>query len=403
MNKENLAQSKIIVAICGGVAAYKAVDLIRRLKEKGAIVRVVLTAGAQQFITPLTCQAVSGLPVHSDLFDCTAEAAMSHIELARWADWLLIVPATADVIARIAHGIANDLLTTLYLATTAKVAIVPAMNQQMWAHPQLQANIAHLSAQGVLVWGPASGVQACGDVGLGRMLEVADILEVFAATIAKSPGRLVGKKVVITAGPTYEPIDPVRYIGNRSSGKMGFALASAFAAEGAKVVLIAGPVKLQTPQYVSRIDVETAAQMWMAVENAITGAAIFVGVAAVADYTIANTANQKIKKSDEALSLVLTPTTDIIKSVAALPQRPYIVGFAAETEQLIAHARAKRVAKNMDLIIANQVGNELSFDQDDNEVIAIWATGETYFPRQNKETLAKDLVSLIVDQLFRAE
>lgn len=385
---------RILLGISGGIAAYKAITLVRRLREANCEVRVVLTESAAQFVTPLSLQAVSGAPVRTSLFDATAEAGMDHIALARWAEHILIAPASADVMARMAQGMANDLLTTLILATTAPVTIAPAMNQQMWAHPSVQANLALLQARGVRVIGPAAGVQACGDVGAGRMTEPEDIAAQLLAP--SSTVHWPGKRVVITAGGTREPIDPVRFIANRSSGKMGFALAAAAAATGATVTLICGPNHLATPAGVTRIDVETALEMHAAVA-VITAMDVFIGAAAVADYRVAQPAAQKIKKTadSDTLALTLVKNPDIIHSVAQRAEKPFVVGFAAETEQLIAHASAKRMAKGMDLICANLVGEKRGFDQPDNAITALWAQGEREFVPTDKTVLATQLIELI--------
>ncbi|MHB8921254.1 MAG: bifunctional phosphopantothenoylcysteine decarboxylase/phosphopantothenate--cysteine ligase CoaBC [Halothiobacillus sp.] len=385
---------RILVGISGGIAAYKSITLVRRLRDAGSEVRVVLTESALQFVTPLSLQAVSGQPVRSSLFDAEAEAGMDHIALARWADLVVIAPATADVLARMAQGMANDLLTTLILATRAPVAVAPAMNQQMWAHPAVQANLEALKARGVRVIGPASGTQACGDVGEGRMVEPEAIAAQLLAP--KSSVDWQGKRVVITAGGTREPIDPVRFIANRSSGKMGFALAAAAQATGAEVILICGQNILPTPIGVTRIDCETAAHMQAAVE-AITAIDVFIGAAAVADYRVAQPATQKLKKMAPAamLTLNLVANPDIIAGVAQRVPKPFVVGFAAETEQVIEHAQKKRIAKGMDVICANAVGNGLAFDQPDNALAVLWANGEHRFPRTDKTGLATQLIELI--------
>jgi phosphopantothenoylcysteine decarboxylase/phosphopantothenate--cysteine ligase len=385
---------RILVGISGGIAAYKAITLVRRLRDAGCEVRVVLTESAAQFVTPLSLQAVSGAPVRSSLFDATAEAGMDHIALARWAEQVIIAPASADVLARMAQGMANDLLTTLILATTAPVAVAPAMNRQMWAHPAVQANLATLVARGVRVIGPAAGAQACGEVGAGRMEEPEAI-----ATLLLAPRSTVhwqGKRVVITAGGTREPIDPVRFIANRSSGKMGFALAAAAAATGATVTLICGSNTLATPAGVMRIDVETALEMHAAVA-AIPHMDVFIGAAAVADYRVAEPATHKIKKAINAdiLALNLVKNPDIIQAVAQRTPKPFVVGFAAETEQLMHYANQKRIAKGMDMICANLVGDGLAFDQPDNALTALWAQGERVFARMDKSVLAAQLIELI--------
>lgn len=384
---------RILVGISGGIAAYKAITLVRRLREAGAEVRVVLTEAAAQFVTPLSLQAVSGAPVRTSLFDAEAEAGMDHIALARWAEQIIIAPASADVLARMANGMANDLLTTLLLATTAPVTIAPAMNRQMWAHPAVQANLATLTARGVRVMGPASGSQACGEVGAGRMVEPEHLAAQLLAPISCVNWR--GKHVVITAGGTQEPIDPVRFIANRSSGKMGFALAAAAQATGATVTLICGPNALPTPAGVTRVDVQTALEMQGAVRD-IASMDVFIGAAAVADYRVAAPALQKIKKTADAdtLTLTLVKNPDIIHGVAQRSPKPFVVGFAAETEQLIEQAKAKRVAKGMNMICANQVGESLGFDQPDNAITALWAGGEQVFERAEKTQLATQLIEL---------
>jgi phosphopantothenoylcysteine decarboxylase / phosphopantothenate---cysteine ligase len=385
---------RILVGISGGIAAYKSITLVRRLRDAGAEVRVVLTEGAAQFVTPLSLQAVSGQPVRTHLFDPEAEAGMDHIALARWADAILIAPASADILARMAAGMANDLLTTLVLATTAPVTVAPAMNQQMWAHPAVQANLDTLKKRGVQVIGPASGVQACGDVGAGRMVEPEDI----AAQILRARSNVdwIGKRVVITAGGTREPIDPVRFIANRSSGKMGFALAAAAREAGADVMLICGPNNLPTPAGVHRVDVETAMQMQSAVA-AVEEMDVFIGAAAVADYRVRTPAEHKLKKSPDADSLTLTlvKNPDIISEVARRAEKPFVVGFAAETENIQAYAEEKRRTKGMDVICANAVGEGLAFDQPDNALSVIWSGGVHHFERADKTRLATQLIELL--------
>ncbi|HQS03732.1 MAG: bifunctional 4'-phosphopantothenoylcysteine decarboxylase/phosphopantothenoylcysteine synthetase [Halothiobacillus sp. 35-54-62] len=385
---------RILVGISGGIAAYKAITLVRRLRDAGVDVRVVLTEAAAQFVTPLSLQAVSGAPVRSSLFDAEAEAGMDHIALARWADQIIVAPASADVLARMANGMANDLLTTLILATEAPVTVAPAMNRHMWAHPAVQANLATLKARGVRVIGPASGVQACGEVGAGRMEEP----EIIASALLAPPTavRWQGRHVVITAGGTQEPIDPVRFIANRSSGKMGFALAAAAQATGAAVTLICGPNALATPAGVTRVDVHTALEMHAAVLGQ-DKMDVFIGAAAVADYRVAQPAPQKIKKTrdTDTLTLTLVKNPDIIHAVAQRSPKPFVVGFAAETEQLLQHARQKRITKGIDLICANRVDDNLAFDQPDNAVTAIWANGERAFARAEKAALATQLIELI--------
>ena len=365
---------RILLGVTGGIAAYKSPDVVRRLTERGAEVQVVMTTGAREFVAPLTFQAVSGREVRSDLWDESAERAMSHIELARWADLILIAPATADFIAHLAHGLADNLLTTVCLASSAPVAIAPAMNRQMWANPATQANIAQLRGRGVHVFGPDSGSQACGEVGEGRMMEPADIASaVFGVLPADGP--LKGRKVMITAGPTRERIDPVRFISNRSSGKMGYAVAQAARDRGAEVVLVSGPVNLCTPPGVRRIDVESAAQMHEAVMLEVPGTDIFIATAAVADYRPAAPADLKIKKVTDTLELRMERTIDILAAVAQRRDRPYTVGFAAETNNVEEHARLKLTRKNLDLIAANEVGDNKVFEQDDNHLVLLWQSG----------------------------
>jgi len=387
----------VLLGVTGGIAAYKSVDLVRRLRERGAEVRVVMTRSATAFVTPLTFQAVSGNPVHSVLLDEQAESGMGHIELARWADQVLVAPATADFIARLAHGMADDLLTTICLATTAPLVVAPAMNQQMWLNAATQANCERLRERGVRLAGPASGGQACGETGPGRMLEPADLV----TTLLGTPGvALSGKHVVVTAGPTYEDIDPVRYIGNRSSGKMGFAVAQAAALAGARVSLVAGPVDLATPAGVERTDVRSAVEMRDAVMNLAAGADVFVGVAAVSDYTPAKASAQKIKKGAEKLKLELVGTPDILAGVAGLEPRPFTVGFAAETENLREHALEKLSRKRLDMIAANRVGrNGLGFESENNEILILVPGGEKDLGKGSKQQLARLLMEEVAARL----
>jgi phosphopantothenoylcysteine decarboxylase/phosphopantothenate--cysteine ligase len=395
-----LQHRRIVLGVSGGIAAYKAPDLVRRLRERGAEVQVVMTAGAQRFVTPTTFQAVAGREVRAELWDPAAEAAMGHIELARWADLILLAPATADLIARLASGRADDLLTTLVLATDAKVALAPAMNRLMWSHPATQANIAILRHRGVEVLGPGRGEQACGETGDGRMLEPLEIVAGVEHLLpVATSSALAGKHVLITAGPTRERLDPVRYISNRSSGKMGFALADAARAAGAEVTLVAGPVNLPTPIGVKRIDVESAAQMHAAVEAAVGVADVFIGTAAVADYRPAVVAERKIKKSGERVEIVLERTPDILASVAARQQRPFVVGFAAETHDVETYARGKLESKNLDLIAANEVGDDKVFDQDDNALIVLWREGRALIGPASKQIVAKELIELITSRI----
>ncbi|MDR7120740.1 bifunctional phosphopantothenoylcysteine decarboxylase/phosphopantothenate--cysteine ligase CoaBC [Rheinheimera soli] len=393
-----LAGKRILLGISGGIAAYKSADLIRRLKERGAEVRVIQTDAAREFITPLTLQALSGHPVANSLLDPAAEAAMGHIELAKWADLLLIAPASADLIARLAHGLANDLLSTCVLATDAPVAVAPAMNQQMYKNIATKHNIDTLKIRNFYIWGPAAGEQACGDVGMGRMLEPLQLVDLVLEHFAPQVQPLAGVSLVITAGPTREPIDPVRYISNHSSGKMGFALADAAARLGADVTLIAGPVQLKTPDQVKRIDVVTAEEMYQAALEQAISAQIFIGCAAVADYKVAQVATQKLKKtSDDSTSLTLVKNPDIIAAVAALTsQRPFTVGFAAETQDVANYARQKLAKKNLDLICANDVSlSNQGFNSEHNALTVFWADGEQQFGLQPKSELAHQLLLLI--------
>ncbi|MGA1423454.1 MAG: bifunctional phosphopantothenoylcysteine decarboxylase/phosphopantothenate--cysteine ligase CoaBC [Steroidobacteraceae bacterium] len=395
-----LQHRRIVLGVSGGIAAYKAPDLVRRLRERGAEVQVVMTAGAQRFVTPTTFQAVAGREVRAELWDPAAEAAMGHIELARWADLILLAPATADLIARLSAGRADDLLTTLVLATEAKVALAPAMNRLMWSHPATQANITILRHRGVEVLGPGRGEQACGETGDGRMLEPLEIVAGVERLLPNAEGAaLAGKRVLITAGPTRERLDPVRYISNRSSGKMGFALAEAARAAGAEVTLVAGPVHLPTPNGVKRIDVESAAQMHEAVDDAVGTADVFIGTAAVADYRPAVVAERKIKKSGERVEIVLERTPDILASVAARAQRPFVVGFAAETHDVENYARGKLESKNLDLIAANEVGDDKVFDRDDNSLIVLWRDGRVPIGPASKQVVAKELIELIAARI----
>ncbi len=390
-----LAGTRVLLGVSGGIAAYKAAELVRRLGDAGAEVRVVLTENAARFVTPLTFQALSGHPVRSSLWDESAEAAMGHIELARWADEVLVAPASADVLARIAHGIADDLLTTLCLATSAPVSVAPAMNQQMWANPATQANVATLRARGIRLLGPASGGQACGEFGAGRLLEPGELVAGLAAQ--RVPRELAGVRVLVSAGPTFEDIDPVRYIGNRSSGRMGFAVAEAAAQAGADVVLVAGPVALETPARVRRVDVRSAREMHAAVLGEAARSDVYVGAAAVGDFRARETAQGKLKKSgpDATLELSLVQNPDILAEVAALRPRPFVVGFAAETADLERHARDKLERKDLDLVAANGVGEGRGFEREDNELLLLWHGGHEALSRARKRVLARRLVARI--------
>lgn len=388
---------RILLGVSGGIAVYKSADLVRRLRDAGAEVRVVMTSGALAFVTPLTFQAVSGNPVHATLLDEAAEAGMGHIELARWADQVLVAPATANLIARLAHGLADDLLTTICLATSAPIMLAPAMNQQMWSNTATQENCALLEARGVTLAGPGVGSQACGETGPGRMVEPADLV---AALDQATHGPLQGKRVIVTAGPTYENIDPVRYIGNRSSGKMGFAVAQAAASAGADVALVAGPVRLETPAGVERTDVRGAVEMRDAAVRLASSADVFIGVAAVADYTPARPAKQKIKKGLSKQKLELVSTPDIIAEVAALQGGPFTVGFAAETEKLREHALEKLSRKRLDMIAANRVGQDGSgFESDHNEILILAPDGEKYLGKGSKHELARKLIEEVAERL----
>ncbi len=388
----------VLLGVSGGIAAYKSPDLVRRLTERGARVQVVMTAGAARFVTPMTFQAVSGNPVRLELWDDAAEAAMGHIELARWADVVLVAPASADFIARLAAGMADDLLATLCLATEAPVLLAPAMNRAMWSNPATRDNIETLRGRGVSILGPARGDQACGETGPGRMLEPPDLAEEVAARFDPGKGLLDGRKVVVTAGPTREPIDPVRYLTNRSSGKMGFAVARAARLEGAAVTLIAGPVNLATPPGVERQDVESAEQMLAAASAAARDADVFIAAAAVADYRPVSPSDQKIKKTAGELELALTRNPDVLATIAAWEGRPFMVGFAAETQDVEANAQAKLKAKGLDMIAANRVGPGVGFDCDDNRLTILWPGGGQELPPGNKQDLARQLILLIAER-----
>ena len=355
-----------------------------------------MTEGACQFVTPLTFQALSGRPVRTSLWDAAAEAAMGHIELARWAEHVLIAPASADILARLTGGRADDLLTTLCLATEAPVSVAPAMNHQMWAHAATQTNVDTLRARGVRVLGPASGDQACGEQGPGRMWEADDLAAALFSGVENGP--LTGKKLVISAGPTREPLDPVRFISNRSSGKMGFAVAAAARDAGAEVTLIAGPVMLSTPRGIRRINVETAEQMYRAVHEAVVGAHVYIGAAAVADYQPAAYAPQKMKKTSEHLELHLQRAPDILASIAALERPPFTVGFAAETNDVERYARDKLTRKRLDLIAANEVGVDRAFDRDDNALLLLWSGGRRELALQSKDQLAREFIAVVAER-----
>jgi phosphopantothenoylcysteine decarboxylase/phosphopantothenate--cysteine ligase len=392
--------ARILLGVSGGIAAYKAAELVRRLRERGAEVRVVMTEGATRFITPLTFQALSGEAVRTSLWDDAAEAAMGHIELARWATRVLVAPASADVIARLAQGQANDLLTTLCLATEAPLTIAPAMNRVMWAHPAVQANIEALKSRGVDVLGPGTGDQACGEVGAGRMWEPEQIA--MAVLQPTSGHALSGRRVLITAGPTFEDLDPVRYLGNRSSGRMGYAIAAAARAQGAEVTLVSGPVTLATPAGVRRIDVRSAEQMRRAVFEALPGQEIFIATAAVADFRPRERRDSKIKKQPGAtgITLELELNPDILAEVAAQSPRPFVVGFAAETDDVERYARDKLVRKRLDMIAANRVGvGDCGFDSDRNALTVFWADGSAEIAEAGKDEVARRLLAVVVARL----
>ena len=394
---QTLAGKKILLGISGGIAAYKCAELTRRLIERGAQVQVVMTHAAKEFITPLTMQAVSGRPVSDSLLDPAAEASMGHIELAKWADLVLLAPATADLIARMAAGMGNDLLTTLVLATDSPVAVSPAMNQQMYAHPATQENIATLKRRGCHIWGPAAGEQACGDVGMGRMLEPMQL--VHRCENFFQPKPLEGRRVLITAGPTREAIDPVRYISNHSSGKMGYALAEAAVKLGATVTLVSGPVALATPEGVTRVDVESAQQMFDAVMDSAPRHNVFISCAAVADYRPHTVAEQKLKKVDgtDDMSIEMVKNPDIVASVASMTQdRPFTVGFAAETQDVEKYARGKLEKKNLDMICANDVSVEgQGFNSNNNALNLYWNDGDKSLPLESKEALSFKILEQI--------
>ena len=395
-NLKSLANKNILLGVSGGIAAYKSAEIVRHLRKAGALVRVVMTKSAEEFITPLTLQALSGNRVSTELLDVEAEAAMGHIELAKWADGLLIAPATANTLARISSGRGDDLLSTIALAFEGPVSLAPAMNQAMWRNERTQENLKKLIDQDFVICGPGSGEQACGDVGLGRMLEPLDILDMFSLSF--NEGTLSGKKIPITAGPTQEPIDPVRFITNRSSGKMGYSLVEAALESGANVTLISGPVNIDPPSNCNFVSIKTAKEMFDAVMHHISGMDVYIGTAAVSDYSPAKASDSKIKKdgSSSPMFLELKENQDILKSVSELEQRPYVVGFAAETNDLIKNAEKKLSTKNLDLIIANDVSNkEIGFDSDDNEVTLITEKEKYLIERQNKRKVSKKIIDFI--------
>lgn len=392
-----LNNKRILLGITGSIAAYKSAELTRRLKEHGAEVRVVMTQAATRFITPLTLQALSGHPVHTNLLDASAEAAMGHIELARWTDLILIAPSSADFLARLTAGRADDLLSAICLASHSPIALAPAMNQGMWNNQATQSNVLTLQQRDFYFIGPDHGSQACGETGPGRMLEPEQIIHQTMSLFIG--GTLADKRLVITAGPTREPIDPVRYISNRSSGKMGFAIAEAAAEAGANVTLICGPVQLSTPDHIKRIDVETASHMHQAVIDNMQTCDIFVATAAVADYRPGLQSVNKIKKHQDEMQLNLIKTPDILSAVASLINAPFTVGFAAETENLLDYAHNKLQQKKLDMIVANQVGPSAGFDQDNNELDILWQDGHIHLDLNSKKTLARDLIKIIAERI----
>ncbi len=391
---EAMLKKKILLGVTGGIAAYKSAELVRLIIKSGAEVRVVMTRAATEFVQPLTYQALSGHRVYTDIFDAEADSAMDHIELARWADLMIIAPASADFIAKMRDGYSDNLLLTLCLASKQPVAIAPAMNQQMYANQATQDNIKQLATRDVLVWGPDDGEQACGDFGPGRMLEPTAIFDRIVESLG--PGKLNGRKVLITAGPTRESIDPVRYISNRSTGRMGFALARAAQQAGAGVTLISGPVNLNEPPGVERISVSSAIEMRDAVIDRVAQVDIFIACAAVSDYRVEQVAAQKIKKSRQKMNLELVPNPDIVSEVTGLKNGPFTLGFAAETEKVEQHAREKLQRKNLDMIAANLVDTEQTgFETDTNELIVIWADGQQLLTLNDKNEIAKQLIDLV--------
>ena len=399
--RDKLVPMNVLLGITGGIAAYKTPDLVRRLRERGADVQIVITSSAEEFVTTTTLQAVSGRPIRSNLWDKEAEASMSHIELARWADIVLIAPATAEIMARLAGGAAADLLTTLCLATEAPLVIAPAMNHVMWDNAAVQANRKTLEERGVQILGPDHGSQACGETGAGRMLDPGEIAAIVCGSqlpASAASATLAGRTVLVTAGPTRESIDPVRYITNRSSGKMGYAVASAAAELGARVILVSGPVSLAEPAAVEVVQVKTAEEMYVLTHEHIEAVDVFVAAAAVSDYRPVDSAPQKIKKSEETMRLDLVRSKDILASVAALDNAPFTVGFSAETENVREYALGKLNDKKLDMIVANRVGDDCGFDCDDNAVEVYWRDGEQSFPMAAKTDLAQQIMRLAADR-----
>ena len=393
---------KILLGVTGGIAAYKSPELVRRLIDRGAQVQVVMTRSAEAFVSPVTFQAVSARRVRGDLWDEAAEAAMGHIELARWADLILVAPATAHCMGSLAGGLAGDLLTTICMATEAPIILAPSMNHVMWSNQAVQENLELLQKRGIRFVGPMAGDQACGEQGPGRMMEPDDIVRVvFEEPAVLVSESLKGLRTVITAGPTREPIDPVRYITNRSSGKMGFALAAAARQAGADVVLVSGPVSLPTPPGVERVDIETAEEMYDAVHARIADTDLFIACAAVSDYRPRAPSDRKIKRSDGELTLELTCSLDTLTSVAKLANGPFTVGFAAETEDVSRHAREKLIRKGLDMIAANQVGPDCGFDRETNSLTVLWKGDEVQLDQTTKPILARRLVEIIAER-YRA-
>jgi len=413
----DLNNKQILIGISGGIAAYKTAELVRRLIKQGASVKVCMTKSACEFITPLTLQALSGNPVHTNLLNEDAEASMGHIELARWADLIMIAPTTANLMAKLAHGIADDLLTTLCLATQAPIHLAPAMNHLMWSNTATQENLQTLKKRGYVIHGPSEGEQACGETGAGRMLEAQELAQSVLSGIiinnnivnnSKNPDlnqstKLKGKTVLITAGPTREAIDPVRFISNRSSGKMGYAIAKAAQELGAKVILVSGPVALEAPNGVQRHLVESAQEMHQKTISLAKDADIFIATAAVSDYSPVNIAEQKIKKSEDVLSLELHYNPDILFDVSHRFPELFTVGFAAETENLIKHAQAKLERKKLNMIVANPVGKNKAFEMDTNQLEILWKNGHISLPEETKSTLAKKLMLIISEQVFKTQ
>lgn len=397
---QHLINKKVLLGITGGIAAYKAAELVRLLIKAGAEVRVVMTPSAQEFVQPLTYQALSGHRVYTEVFDGEADSAMDHIELARWCDLMLVAPASADFIGKLVSGHADNLLLTLSLACDKPFAVAPAMNQQMWANEATADNVSTLHQRGVMVWGPDAGQQACGEVGPGRMIEPAALAEL--ANGVFKPGRLKGINVMITAGPTREAIDPVRYLSNRSSGKMGYAIAEAAHKAGATVTLVSGPVSLAPLAGVTQVDVLSASDMLDAVMQHVEDTDVFIACAAVADYRVAEIRDQKIKKSDDSLSLQLVPNPDILATVSGARNRPFCVGFAAETNDVEQYARTKLRQKNLDMIAANDVSAESSgFESDLNQLQVFWPDGERLIPMASKTEVASQLIELVADHYLK--